>query len=65
VPKIARALLPGLDNQQAATAVVRTIETERKLYLRPRMLGVLMVLLWACPPMVRWLTVRTGWQRGR
>ncbi|HVI04374.1 MAG TPA: SDR family oxidoreductase [Enhygromyxa sp.] len=65
VPKIARWLLPDLDNDQAARAVARTIASERKLFMRPRMLGVLMVLLWAFPPIVRWLTVSTGWQRGR
>lgn len=65
VPGIARMLLPDLSLADAAVAIARTIETERKLYMRPRMLGALLVLLWAFPPVVRWLTVRTGWQRDR
>jgi hypothetical protein len=32
--------------------------------MRPYMLKVLLVLWWMFPPVVRWLVVKTGWQRG-
>lgn len=65
VPGIARKLLPELTVAEAAGAIAGAVESERQLYMRPRGLGALLVLLWAFPPAVRWLTVRTGWQRGR
>jgi short-subunit dehydrogenase len=64
VPKVARLLLSELSREAAAIAVAGAIASERRLFARPRMLGVLVVLQWAFPRLVGWLTVTTGWKRG-
>jgi short-subunit dehydrogenase len=63
VPGIAHALIPTLTTEQVAARMVKAVRRERKLFMRPFMLGVIMALLWMFPPFVRWLTVATGWKR--
>jgi len=65
VPGIARAMIPTMTPEQAARALVVAIERERRLFMRPLMVVVLIALLRLCPRVVRYLTVMTGWRRNR
>lgn len=64
IPKIAAALIPKMSTQQVAEALAVAVRKESALFMRPFMLEVILVLLWMFPPVVRWLVVKTGWQRG-
>jgi short-subunit dehydrogenase len=63
IPKIAAALMPTLSTEQVAEAMVVAVRKETALFMRPHMLKVILALLWMFPPIVRWLVVKTGWQR--
>jgi hypothetical protein len=63
IPKIASALLPTLSTEDVANALLVAVRKEPSLFMRPFMLKVILVLLWMFPPVVRWLVVKTGWQR--
>jgi short-subunit dehydrogenase len=63
IPKIATVLLPKLSTEQVAESIAVAVRKESALFMRPFMLKVILVLLWMFPPVVRWLVVKTGWQR--
>lgn len=64
LPGIANVLIPTMTPDQVGAAIVQAIRSERRLFMRPFMLTVTVWLLWMFPGLVRWLTVRSGWQRG-
>ena len=65
LPGIAKALIPKMTPEQVARALVVAIRRPRRLFMRPHMVGVLILLLRIMPNIVRWLVVTTGWRRGR
>lgn len=65
VPRIATALMRTLSADETGELMIAAIRAERRVFMRPFMLKVIMALLWMFPPIVRYLTVKTGWQRPR
>ncbi|KIG16501.1 3-oxoacyl-[acyl-carrier protein] reductase [Enhygromyxa salina] len=63
LPGIANMLIPTMTTEQVGAAMIKAIRAERRVFMRPFMLTVIVCLLWMFPSFVRWLTVRTGWQR--
>lgn len=63
LPGIANILIPSLTPAQVAAAMIVAIRKERRLFMRPHMVSVLVLLLRLVPGLVRWMTVGTGWKR--
>lgn len=63
LPGIANTLIPTMTPAQVGDAMLDAIRRERRVYSRPFMLTAILGLNWLFPNLVRWLTVKTGWQR--
>ncbi len=57
-------LIPTLTPDQAAAALVRGIERDRRLIVQPFLLRAFLELHWLCPRLVEWMAWRTGYRRG-
>lgn len=63
IPKIATAMIRKLSAEQVAKLLLVAIRKEPAQFVRPFMLMVILAQLWMFPRLVRWLVVKTGWQR--
>jgi short-subunit dehydrogenase len=62
LPRVAR-LIPTLSPEQAAKAIVRCVEREKRLVVVPLTLRLFFAVHTLVPAPVEWLVKRTGWKR--
>ncbi len=63
IPKIATAMIPKLSTEKVGELLLVAIRKEPATFVRPFMVSVILAMLWMFPRMVRWLVIKTGWQR--
>ncbi len=62
LPSIAK-IIPVCTSDQAAAYLMTAIRREPRVMFRPFMVGLIVLSLQVCPPLVRWLVNSTGWRR--
>jgi len=55
-------LAPAMSSEQAAKGVINAIQSGSDTYSYPHMLGFMMVLNKWFPSMIRYMSIKTGWQ---
>lgn len=64
-PRLARALIPALEPEQVAHAIVRAVERNQREVVMPFMLRFFFALHAVAPRFVEWLAVASGHQHSR